>query len=182
MNYTETTSKNALQYDIIKSITINYGGFFMKNNTLPKEFQETIKNFFKNTEDLCLSDWHKPKNPENAKIQKDYFQIIRRNSNWRDIDFHFEIAWWNYPDLDKSDIFIHLETKKKKTVDYFKKYTSPERYSPHPTYYCLLNKTIDVNFTSEEETVKSLEKITEILRNSEFKRIAETADACPYGD
>lgn len=86
----------------------------MKNNTLPKKIQETIKSFFKNTEDLCLSDWHKPKNPENVKIQKDYFQIICRNSNWRDIDFHFEILWWNYPNLDKIDIFIHLETKRKK--------------------------------------------------------------------
>ncbi|MDE6775770.1 MAG: hypothetical protein K2J37_05695 [Ruminococcus sp.] len=164
----------------------------MENITISDETKQLIKDFFNNTKDFCLSDYRKPENPTKAKVQDTYFQIIRKDNdwrNWRKIDFHFEVQFKFC--IESSDnnsraedniksiyIFAHLETDKK-TVKYFEDNSAhPTLYTTISTYYVLLGKRILANFSTKENTLKTLENIAEILRNGEFKHLGDLADSC----
>lgn len=132
----------------------------MANITFSDETKKLIKDFFnKNTDDFCLSDYTKSENPEDAKVQKDYFQIIRKNSSWRNIGFYFEVMFKvpdKLPDNSRLEdtiksvyIFARL-TADRKTVEYFEKNSAhPTLYTTVSTYYVLLGKRILADFSTE---------------------------------
>ncbi len=156
----------------------------MASITFSDETKRLIKDFFNSTEDFCLSDYRKPDSPEKAQIQDNYFQIIRKGSDWRKIDFHFEVQYRTPENSDSTAeeavknvfIFAFLSTNKK-TVEYFRNNNAhPELYSTVSTYYVLKGERVPANFSTKENTIKTLEKIAEMLRKGEFKRLGNLAD------
>lgn len=143
--------------------------------------------YLKKNNKYRLSD--PPKHSEKeAEIQADFFQIIPKGSNWRSIDLHFEIAWCpkekeknkvKIDTVDKVEIFVHLETTKQKTIDFFREHGAeviPREEENHPSYYRIGEPfPLNVDFTSKEKTIKSLENIIAVLERV-FSDVLDLAD------
>lgn len=138
--------------------------------------KKIIQDYIENTPDFS---------PLNLKyLNKGFFQIIRKNSDWEKIRFHFEIQFTApIEDAEKIDILVHLEGWKvedsrifnQNTLPFFQSYINCQKMNDRK-YYELFRQSIDVNFKSETETRNSLDKIVEILRNDEFKDLGNLAD------
>ena len=107
-----------------------------------------------------------------------FIKLKREKSNdWQCINFHYEILWTesHYLALNKKvEVAVHLEMyqkSKRKELDKFFKTVKYDRRT-------LFSRVIDVDFTSIEESHKTMDKIIEILDSDEVVQLSNTADKC----
>ena len=100
-----------------------------------------------------------------------------KSADWQCINFHYEILWTesHYLALNKKvEVAVHLEMyqkSKRKELDKFFKTVKYDRRT-------LFSRVIDVDFTSIEESHKTMDKIIEILDSDEVVQLSNTADKC----
>lgn len=100
-----------------------------------------------------------------------------KSADWQLINFHYEILWTesHYLALNKKvEVAVHLEMyqkNKRKELDKFFKTVKNDRRT-------LFSRVIDVDFTSIEESRKTMDRIIEILDSDEVVQLSNTADEC----
>ena len=99
------------------------------------------------------------------------------SADWQQINFHYEILWneSHYLALNKKvEVAVHLEMYKKSKRKELDKFFKTVKYDRRT----LFSRVIDVDFTSIEESRKTMDRIIEILDSDEVLQLSNTADEC----
>ncbi|MDR0936879.1 MAG: hypothetical protein LBM98_09380 [Oscillospiraceae bacterium] len=102
-------------------------------------------------------------------VCRTYWQFSE-NKKWKKLDFHFELTWKSNKELiyltekDEVNLVIHLEKSNQNAKDYFGKSGT------------LHTAKVIVNFSDEENSIKSLNTIISMTQSQEFQKYAEKAN------
>lgn len=94
--------------------------------------------------------------------------IIVEDDKWRNFDFHFELNWYEKPNiagLGKIYLSAHLETADESVKEYFGK-----------SGLKLSEDVISIDFSTEEKSMESLKLIVDKLLSDEFQKWAKIAN------
>lgn len=141
-------------------------------STEPLEFD---KYFFSNFSHLSDGKYTVLQGKEN-KIRKGHYEIYETSELdlWNDCRFHFEIRW--------SDDLALRETKEVRVVAHIESVCNSKMpqvteqirtmYSKKSGDNIIIKKTVIMDFSSEETTLKSIKCIVNVLESDDFRSIA----------
>lgn len=153
---------------------------YSENQKLLDKLQLNYENYTRD-----LSDWLKNRIKEmsNGKLHAkapatSYWQILG-STVWNEDSFHFELVWEkkgrisSLTKVDKVWLCVHLEKKESKLKELFE---AQGKKPPYKDKDILHKRKIEVDFSNEEESKLSIDKIIEMLKTEEFRWYSDFAD------
>lgn len=144
--------------------------------------QEEYEKFADDVEAWLLNNLPTPFISYNRKINGGWWAIVK-DEKWKDLFFHYEIIWQKENPIavaEELEIVIHLETKNKDIIDFFKNNSGKKwqsvRFTRQHDTYTLCSTTINGDFENQIKAKETLDKIVKIFNSEELKFWSDIAD------